>query len=208
MAREWNTAEDGFLTPFDGPQQAIRCAMGHSRSKLVPRLRPNVSLADSVGGADNACAIGPRGVHSAGRWRRWRSPRASYRKGLSGPELADALGVTPRNANVLVERLRDTIARSLGVLLVCRQVRTNPNNCPELAELIAHWDGQFTVLMRKRAARHIDSCAVCEQQRAKMITPAALLGATPLLIPAPDWLREHTLSQGTRFASWAIDCPQ
>ncbi|MBP1819341.1 sigma-70 family RNA polymerase sigma factor [Mycobacterium sp. OAE908] len=122
----------------------------------------------------------------------------SYRKGLAGPELAEALGVTPRNANVLVERLRDTIARSLGALLVCRQVRANPAKCPELAALIEHWDGQFTVLMRKRAARHIDGCPRCEQQRASMVTPAALLGAAPVIVPAPAWLREHTLSQGMK----------
>jgi hypothetical protein len=91
--------------------------------------------------------------------------------------------------------LRDTIARSLGALLVCRQVRTDPAKCPELAELIAHWDGRFTVLMRKRAARHIDGCPMCEEQRAGMVTPAALLGSTPVLIPAPAWLRGHALTQ-------------
>lgn len=118
----------------------------------------------------------------------------SYRQGLSGPELADALGVSPRNANTLVERLRDTIARSLGALLICRQVRTDPSRCPELAAILADWDGQFTVLTRKRAARHIDGCAVCEEQRAKMVSPATLLGSAPLLIPAPEWLREATLA--------------
>lgn len=118
----------------------------------------------------------------------------SYRQGLSGPELADALGVSPRNANTLVERLRDTIARSLGALLICRRVNADPARCPELAATLADWDGQFTVLMRKRAARHIDSCAVCEQQRAKMVSPTALLGSAPLLIPAPEWLRQATLA--------------
>ena len=117
----------------------------------------------------------------------------SYRQGLSGRELADALGVSARNANTLVERLRDTIARSLGALLICRRVSADPARCPELAAILADWDGQFTVLMRKRAARHIDSCAVCEQQRAKMVSPAALLGSAPLLIPAPVWLRQATL---------------
>lgn len=127
----------------------------------------------------------------------------SFRQGLSGPELAAALGVTPRNANTLVDRLRETIARSLGALLVCRQVRTDPARCPELAAIVENWDGQFTVLMRKRVARHIDSCAVCEERRASMVTPAALLGSTPLLIPAPAWLREATLSH----AAGAVPSP-
>ena len=57
----------------------------------------------------------------------------SYRQGLSGPELADALGVSAKNANTLVERLRETIARSLGALLVCRQVRAHGGNGDECA---------------------------------------------------------------------------
>lgn len=106
----------------------------------------------------------------------------SYRQNLAGPELADALGVTHKNANNLVERLRDTIARSLGALLVCRRVKADPTRCPELAALIAGWDGQFTVLMRKRTARHIDGCSGCEGERSRMVTPATLLGAAPVVI--------------------------
>ena len=119
----------------------------------------------------------------------------AYRQGLDGPELAEALGVTPRNANTLVERLRDTIARSLGALLVCRRSKADPDRCPELAAILGQWDGLFTPLMRKRVARHIDSCVVCEEDRARMVSPAALLRATPLAIPAPLWLREPTLDQ-------------
>jgi RNA polymerase sigma factor (sigma-70 family) len=119
----------------------------------------------------------------------------AYRQGLSGPELADALGVTARNANTLVERLRDTIGRSLGALLVCRRAKTDPAACPELATMLSGWDGQFTVLMRKRVARHIDDCPSCEEQRATMVNPAALLAAPPIIIPAPDWLRERTLDE-------------
>jgi RNA polymerase sigma factor (sigma-70 family) len=121
----------------------------------------------------------------------------AYRQGLDGPELADALGVTPRNANTLVERLRDTIARSLGALLLSRRIKADPDRCPELAAIVGlndrEGDGEFTVLMRKRVARHIDGCLVCEEDRARMVTPAALLGATPIVIPAPAWLRERTL---------------
>ncbi|WP_051574887.1 RNA polymerase sigma factor [Mycobacterium sp. URHB0044] len=119
----------------------------------------------------------------------------AYRQGLDGPELADALGVTARNANTLVERLRETIARSLGALLLCRGVKADPDRCPELAAILDGWDGQLTPLMRKRVARHIDGCAVCEEDRARMVSPAALLGASPLAIPAPTWLRGRTLDR-------------
>jgi RNA polymerase sigma factor (sigma-70 family) len=119
----------------------------------------------------------------------------AYRQGLDGPELADALGVTPKNANTLVERLRDTIARSLGALLLCRRAKADPDRCPELAAILDQWDGQFTPLIRKRVARHIDGCAICEDERARMVSPAALLGAAPVVIPAPAWLRDRTLDR-------------
>lgn len=134
----------------------------------------------------------------------------SYRQGLAGPELADALGVTPRNANTLVERLRDTFARSLGALLLSRRVSADPAACPELAALLADWDGVYTVLMRKRIARHVDDCAVCDEARSRMVSPAALLAAAPVLVPAPVWLRQRTVdragaalpSTGTTGESW------
>jgi RNA polymerase sigma factor (sigma-70 family) len=119
----------------------------------------------------------------------------TYRHGLSGPELAQALGVSQSNANNLVGRLRETIERSLGALLVARQARTSPAGCAELAAILDRWDGHFSVLMRKRIARHIESCARCERQRRRLVSPAALLGAAPVFIPAPGWLRQHTLGQ-------------
>jgi RNA polymerase sigma factor (sigma-70 family) len=119
----------------------------------------------------------------------------TYRHGLNGPELAQALGVSQSNANNLVGRVRETIERSLGALLVARQARTNPAGCAELAAILDRWDGQFSVLMRKRIARHIESCPTCEQQRRRLVSPAALLGGAPVFIPAPSWLRQHTLGQ-------------
>ena len=119
----------------------------------------------------------------------------AFRQGLDGPELAVALGVTQTNANTLVHRLRETIERSLGALLVSRRVRSNPTLCPQLAVILADWDGQFTVLVRKRVARHIESCARCDEDRRRLVNPAALLGAAPILIPAPAWLRRRTLDK-------------
>jgi RNA polymerase sigma factor (sigma-70 family) len=118
----------------------------------------------------------------------------AYRQGLDGRELADALGVSHTNANTLVGRLRDNIERSLGALLVCRGTATNPDRCPELAALVEHWDGRFTVLIRKRVARHIEGCAVCDEDRRRRVNPVALLGSVPLLLPAPAALRGHTLT--------------
>jgi RNA polymerase sigma factor (sigma-70 family) len=119
----------------------------------------------------------------------------TYRHGLDGPDLADALGVSPSNANTIVHRLRETVERSLGALLVSRRVRNNPAECPELATILDGWDGHFTVLMRKRIARHIESCDTCDEERRRMVSPVALLGAAPVFIPAPEWLRDRTLGE-------------
>jgi RNA polymerase sigma factor (sigma-70 family) len=119
----------------------------------------------------------------------------AYRHGLNGPDLAEALGVSPASAKKLVQRLRETIERSLGALLVARRGRTAQNRCPELGAILQGWDGQFTILMRKRIARHIDSCPNCDADRRRLVNPVALLGGVPVFIPAPSWLRERTLGQ-------------
>ena len=118
----------------------------------------------------------------------------AFNHGLDGPELADALGVSPTNANTLVHRLRGTIERSLGALLVSRRVRNN-GGCPELAAILDGWDGDFNVLMRKRISRHIESCETCDEERRRLVSPVALLGAAPVFIPAPQWLRDRTLTE-------------
>jgi CRP-like cAMP-binding protein len=47
-------------------------------------------------------------------WSLYTSARRVGRGGLDGPELAEALGVSPVNATKLASRLRDTVERSLG----------------------------------------------------------------------------------------------
>ena len=49
--------------------------------------------------------------------------------------------------------------------------------------------------MRKRIARHIEGCVNCEEERRRLVNPVALLGAAPVFIPAPDWLRDRTLGE-------------
>ena len=119
----------------------------------------------------------------------------AYRHGMDEPELASALGVSQSNANTLVYRLRETVERSLGALLVSRRVRSDPARCPPLAAILHGWDGRFTMLMRKRIARHIESCRICEDERRRLVSPAALLGGAPVLIPAPGWLRGRTMTE-------------
>src|SRR6185436_1481429 len=84
-------------------------------------------------------------------------------------------------------------------LLVARRIRNTGAGCSELSAILDGWDGHFTVLMRKRIARHIESCPTCHNDRQRLVSPVALLGATPVFIPAPAYLRERTLD-GIRLA--------
>ncbi len=76
--------------------------------------------------------------------------------------------------------------------MVARRIQSDPGRCPELASVLHDWDGKFNILMRKRIARHIESCDACEDLRSRSVNPAALLGA-PVFIPAPAWLKNSVM---------------
>lgn len=113
----------------------------------------------------------------------------SVRQGLTGTDLADALGVSPEQSYSLVHRMRDRVEKSLGAFTVAKMGR---NDCQELASIISGWNGEFSVLIRKRVARHIDECAICEKTRSKF-APLALFGAAPVFL-LPIGLRDKVLA--------------
>ena len=112
------------------------------------------------------------------------------RQGLEGAELGEAMGVTAANAYVMLNRLRAQVDRSLGALLIARLGR---DDCEELDDLLADWDGTFSPLVRKRVARHVDDCDVCGKRRKKIVSPWMLLASVPLFI-APLTLRDRVLA--------------
>ena len=113
----------------------------------------------------------------------------SVRQGLTGTDLADALGVTPEQSYTLVHRMRDRIEKSLGAFTVAKM---GSKECNELATIISGWNGEFSILIRKRVARHIDDCSICERTRSKY-APLALFGAAPVFV-LPFGLREKVLA--------------
>lgn len=113
----------------------------------------------------------------------------SVRQGLSGADLADALGVTPDQSYSLVHRMRDRVEKSLGALTVAKAGR---RDCEQLDRILAGWDGELTILLRKRVNRHIEECATCDRTR-KTFAPLALFGAAPAFV-LPLGLREKVLA--------------
>jgi RNA polymerase sigma factor (sigma-70 family) len=110
-------------------------------------------------------------------------------QGLDGDELAETLGVSRNHAHALVSRARSQLERSLGALLVAR---TGREACATLDALLAGWDGQLTVLLRKRVSRHIDQCETCGELKRRELSPALFAGALPLVALMPGF-REHVL---------------
>jgi RNA polymerase sigma factor (sigma-70 family) len=113
----------------------------------------------------------------------------NLRHELDGADLADALGVPANQAHALASRARAQLERSLGALLVAR---TGRRQCPELDEMLSGWDGELTVLLRKRVARHIENCDICGSRKRRELSPAMLLSILPLAV-VPPGLRQQVL---------------
>ena len=129
------------------------------------------------------------------------------RQGLSGGEVASVLGISRNHAHALLSRARDQLETSLGALVVARAGR---QDCPELDAMLRDWDGDLTVLVRKRVNRHVERCGVCSGRRRREVSPAMLLGiapiaALPLLAGAlPAGFRDQVLRLATGHSPAAV----
>ena len=112
----------------------------------------------------------------------------SARQGLTGPDLADAVGVSQQQCHVLVHRMRDRVQRSIGALTVARRGRTD---CADLQALLRDWDGTFNPRVRKRVAAHVDDCDICDRTSRKFAV-IPMMSAAPVLA-APADLRTRVL---------------
>ncbi len=115
---------------------------------------------------------------------------------LQPDELAGALGVSRNHAHALLSRARSQLERSLGPLVVARAGR---DACAELDAILAGWDGQVTVLLRKRTGRHIERCEICGDRKRRELTPALFAGMAPLAALAPGFRSQllHILADRT-----------
>jgi RNA polymerase sigma factor (sigma-70 family) len=111
------------------------------------------------------------------------------RHSMNGTEIAATLGIPERQVSVTVQRVRERLGRSIGVVLLSR----NPA-CDDLSALQRTEGSPLTVLSRKRLARHIDGCTTCSQQLHDRMRPEALLTALPIAL-APAVLRDTVLRQ-------------
>jgi RNA polymerase sigma factor (sigma-70 family) len=114
---------------------------------------------------------------------------------LEVEDLADVLGVSRNHAHALLSRARSQLERSLGALIVAR---TGRQACPELDSMLTGWDGQLTVLMRKRISRHIEQCGICGDRKRRELTPALFAGMAPLVAVLPGFRDQLLRSMADR----------
>ncbi|MFH9007494.1 RNA polymerase sigma factor [Streptomyces afghaniensis] len=97
---------------------------------------------------------------------------------LTRRELAAAVGITRQHAAVRVQRMKERLETSRGI------VRALDGACPDLRELTGRWDGRPDSVWRKRLARHIRGCAYCGGTR-ETVVPAEHLLVGIALVPLP-----------------------
>ncbi|RDI34920.1 sigma-70 family RNA polymerase sigma factor [Lentzea flaviverrucosa] len=99
---------------------------------------------------------------------------------LTRAEVATALELTPQHTAVRVQRVK---AQLDAARIVVRTLERTPR-CPELAHIVAEWDGVASPLWRKRIARHSRDCARCERCGRDLASVEGLLARLPL-VPLP-----------------------
>ena len=107
---------------------------------------------------------------------------------LNGNDLADALGVSRKQAHVLVSRARAQFEDSLGALLAAR----TGGECEELEDILADSDRELAGVLHKRVNRHLDNCDVCGERERRELSAAMLLSMLPM-VAIPASLREQVL---------------
>ncbi|MEU9436715.1 sigma-70 family RNA polymerase sigma factor [Streptomyces sp. NPDC048252] len=97
---------------------------------------------------------------------------------LTRRELAAAVGISRQHAAVRVQRVKERLEVSRGI------VRALDGACPDLRDLTARWKGRPDSVWRKRLARHIRGCGYCGDTR-ESVVPAERLLVGIALVPVP-----------------------
>ncbi|GAA3638477.1 hypothetical protein GCM10022223_66860 [Kineosporia mesophila] len=90
---------------------------------------------------------------------------------ITRADLSTALGIGPGHAAVRVRRMREQLETSREIV---GALQARPG-CPDLAPLLAGWDGTPGPVWRKRLARHLRDCRYCTGHRPALVPPERLL---------------------------------
>ncbi|MEW2395805.1 sigma-70 family RNA polymerase sigma factor [Streptomyces sp. NPDC046862] len=118
---------------------------------------------------------------------------------LTREELSAACGLTPQHAAVRIQRVKERLETARAVV---RAVTASPR-CPDLAAVLASWDGRPSGLWRKRLARHVRDCPQCLLSSSDLI-PAEGLLADLALVPVPVGLAGLVLTRALGVDSTGV----
>ena len=105
------------------------------------------------------------------------------RHGLSAPEIAAELGVTPNNAHQLLHRLKGKLGGAIRAWVLWRGGGTP---CAGLDRAVA--DAGLTTFGAEAVRvvdRHARDCATCEERRELRLAPEALFAVVPIGVAPP-----------------------
>lgn len=106
----------------------------------------------------------------------------SIRQQLTTEEMAEALGVTPNNAYVMVNRMKKALESAIGALVLLREGR---HQCRELDAAIAGLQvSEMTPALRRTIDRHAGRCEACSRHRRDLASPFGIFAGFGLLQPA------------------------
>jgi RNA polymerase sigma factor (sigma-70 family) len=121
---------------------------------------------------------------------------------LTRAELAAALGLTVAHAGVRVQRMRQQLDLSRGLVAA---LAARPR-CPRLGALARQWDGVPSPLWRKRLARHTRACARCDRASEGMVAAERLLAGWAML-PVPLAVSAAVLGKSAAVGTAAALAP-
>ena len=109
------------------------------------------------------------------------------------------MSVEPSHVYVMVKRLKERLGTAVGSLLVARR---GADDCLDLQQVLAGWDGQFSLDVRSRVTRHIESCDTCQETRRAAVAWETIASAMPS-VPAPAATRALVEALENVPAKWA-----
>ncbi|WP_329221497.1 sigma-70 family RNA polymerase sigma factor [Streptomyces sp. NBC_01485] len=123
---------------------------------------------------------------------------------LTRRELAAAVGISRQHAAVRVQRVKERLEVSRGI------VRALDGACPDLRDLTARWSGPPDSVWRKRLARHVRACGYCGDT-GESVVPAERLLVGIALVPVPAGFtislalggKTAAAATGTASAGWS-----
>ena len=198
------------------PGQLRAWLYGIARDECYRQLRTAGAGFDEVAAEEDAqpAGTGPRGAQAEVRRligetladlkpQEHEVIELSVRHNLDEAELAAVLEVSWSRAHTLASQARDRLEKALDALLIARTGRVS---CPDLAAVLAGWDGRLTVETGRLTARHVEHCETCASHRHGALRPEVLSRLLPLA-ELPPGLRGPVLERASGNAAAASRGP-